>query len=1122
MKKPVLDKRTYTDILDQALRLAKTYFPTNGSGDIQWDSIKEPVNKDDPAYSLMEIFTRLMELLIRRLNKIPIKNFLSFLEMVGVEQQVGSPAEVPVTFLPAKSARTGGDIPAATQVATTQTDTADAQVFETRDAFYASAAILKEVVNLNPGKDKYSRLSLIELPPEPETLADHSRTITALEGDGPLLFDIDHVIYLGSESLFKREEPAALVLEITLSAGNKEIFSDENINWKIYNEDSEDWEDIEPGSDSYSIVSNNKVQINIDPFNGTGKSEINGIEDSWIACFFTGEFTGEIEAVEISEIRGQVLPAGGTLSDQFTTKTGTAFSNDTPIDPTKPVYPFGQRPQYGDAFYIGSKQAFSPDIQSLTLKFTIHPYSDAELKEIYKNIKTGSAGAVTVNTIIGWEYLDSSEEWQSIEEFQHSFTFKKTGAAVNVTRSAADVENKNGTLLGDGTSPDIEITFPSFGDIELKEVNKEENYWIRAVVKSFTPYGKDARLESTGNSNQPYVVIGPTFIPPIIENIEILYTYKDNKKNIHSIQTKNNFEFTVQKEKETQTAVLPFKPFIPVTSYRKGDKHNFLDEQPALYLGFDKEFGDVYTSMFFHVEDAESLYGYALEQGNPLIKWEYAAADYSWKPLDVKDNTADLTSGGTVAFTGPSDSIKINLFDSLLQQKEEAGMELYWYRARLADGHYDYPPAIKGIYLNTVMADQQYVAAEDQVTGSGNGTANQKINLIRLPITGGEVWVKEAEIPCEEDLENHLQEFRKLREESDEIEITDVIQKKSIGRSATAADDVAKRYSSQKKSSQEKKILTNNSIGDGKEETWIRWFRVANFFSSGPTSRCYTLDAVNGEITFGDGENGLIPPAGKDNIIIRSYRTGGGEKANKAASPLSVQELKSSLPFIDKVFNIQNAVGGSDSWSLDDTMEFGPQSIKHRDRAVTSEDCEWMVLQQFSQVARVRCIPTKEPAAGGRLDFKPGSAAVIIVPKSSERKPLPSKGLLRNIRDYLRTKALSTIFSGIHVIGPGFEEINIHAVVKPVKPEESSMVERRIIIALEAFFHPLTGGEKGQGWEFGRDVYISEVYAVIERTPGVDYVKDVDFIGRLGEDYVDVGTNSLVYSGTHDIKMETE
>ena len=41
---------------------------------------------------------------------------------------------------------------------------------------------------------------------------------------------------------------------------------------------------------------------------------------------------------------------------------------------------------------------------------------------------------------------------------------------------------------------------------------------------------------------------------------------------------------------------------------------------------------------------------------------------------------------------------------------------------------------------------------------------------------------------------------------------------------------------------------------------------------------------------------------------------------------------------------------------------------------------------------------------------------------------------------------------------------------------------------MQEFFDPLRGGPEKTGWPFGRDVYVSEVYALLDRLPGVDYV----------------------------------
>jgi phage tail sheath protein FI len=56
---------------------------------------------------------------------------------------------------------------------------------------------------------------------------------------------------------------------------------------------------------------------------------------------------------------------------------------------------------------------------------------------------------------------------------------------------------------------------------------------------------------------------------------------------------------------------------------------------------------------------------------------------------------------------------------------------------------------------------------------------------------------------------------------------------------------------------------------------WTTWSEVADFHDAGPRDRVYTLDRDAGELVFGDGEHGAIPPAGSENIRA-TYRYGGG------------------------------------------------------------------------------------------------------------------------------------------------------------------------------------------------------------------------------------------------------
>jgi hypothetical protein len=107
----------------------------------------------------------------------------------------------------------------------------------------------------------------------------------------------------------------------------------------------------------------------------------------------------------------------------------------------------------------------------------------------------------------------------------------------------------------------------------------------------------------------------------------------------------------------------------------------------------------------------------------------------------------------------------------------------------------------------------------------------------------------------------------------------------------------------------------------------------------------------------------------------------------------------------------------------------------------------------------------------------------------------------------------------------------VKAEVVPTSFEDADAIRRRVVEALTAFLHPLTGGPEKRGWAFGRDVYLSEVADAIESTEGVDHLKAAALAGSQGtEDRIrDAGRRvevrevegELVASGTHVITLSS-
>jgi hypothetical protein len=1074
MQPPKLYDTARRDPIGEARALAGFYCD-------DWKGHQDP---GDPGRGLIELNARLIELLAERLNRVPQKNMLAFLDFAGVERAPGSAAEVPVTFVPSPRNVLGQMVPAGTRVATTQSETADAQVFETRSPFFATPVRLTTIVGLAPAADRFVTLAPPALPPQPEDLAKDV-AIPILDASGAGATPVTHTFYLASAALFARSDPVDVTLEFTLLQGDLAIFDNRYLSWQRFDAQTKTWTEIP--NVRYTSSPPGAVSVVLPAFAGGGKTDVAGDHDAWVACRLKVGAGTMRRLPLLSGIHGKAAtPIPRTLPPDAAAVNGTA------VELSQPIRPFGERPRYGDAFYIASRKGFAPDVGSVTMRFSLRAYSFDGLKAIFASVPKDT----TVTTTIEWQYLAGGGVWNTIASMTHKLKIAKAPPAEprDITQLGADDHTdatdleKNGTLFGTiDHGALVTITFSPAADAAIGKIGGIEAYWIRAVIRSQQPYGRDGFVKSVpgaAGAAATLQVVDATFIPPVIERVDIQYDLARAPIELDRVTAVNNFD-VVKRVAPLLAAGDLLAPFVSLADYL-AEK---LGTQPALYLGFDGDFGNTFISMLIALREPRDAAQLLPETGNPRLIWEFLGADSRWQPLDVADGTAVLTASGTVGFLATGTSAAYSLFPQLT-----GGARRHWYRVRLAEGSYASAPQLQAVLLNSVMADNFETNAGDWVLASGSGEPGQRATILRSPVLEGEIWVRENEVPGQGEIDALLRDLN---------EFSAIDRSSGIASQADVLD------------------VHPSPTPGGEREVWVRWLRVPNFRMSDARSRHYTLEPASGEVTFGGVDGGLIPPIGKDNIVVRRLRVGGGEAAMRTALPLAVKELKSSLPFVDKVFNFLQAIGGSDPWNLDQIYTLGPQALKNRGRAVSSEDYVWLILSNFSEVARAMCLPTAEPQVDGSLSRKPGAVSVVIVPKGSEHMPQPSRGLLRRIEAFLRANTLGTIADGIHAIAPIYHPVSIRAQVKVLRAQEASLVQRRVVQSLDAFLHPLTGGERRQGWPFGRPVHPSEVFAAIERAEGVDHVIAVDPVdpgNNIASGDLN-GDRTLVASGLHQIEV---
>jgi hypothetical protein len=156
--------------------------------------------------------------------------------------------------------------------------------------------------------------------------------------------------------------------------------------------------------------------------------------------------------------------------------------------------------------------------------------------------------------------------------------------------------------------------------------------------------------------------------------------------------------------------------------------------------------------------------------------------------------------------------------------------------------------------------------------------------------------------------------------------------------------------------------------------------------------------------------------------------------------------------------------------------------LRRCDRAVTAADFRALALAADPRVARAACIPRRDLAGDPAADA-PAHLGLVILPTGGGAPP---PDLLEAVGARLEPRRLLT--TKLRVAAPRWVEVTVAATLFLQGDAVAATVRAAAVAALLGFLDPLTGGEAGEGWPFGRAVYVSEIYRLLGRVPGVDYV----------------------------------
>jgi len=413
-------------------------------------------------------------------------------------------------------------------------------------------------------------------------------------------------------------------------------------------------------------------------------------------------------------------------------------------------------------------------------------------------------------------------------------------------------------------------------------------------------------------------------------------------------------------------------------------------------------------------------------QGGPPLPWSYYDGQ-AWQPLPIDDSTAGLTRSGIVSFVLPA-----NLRPATLYSQSAC-----WLRIENPRPRQDI--RVYGVYPNTVMAGNRTTVLEE-ILGSSNEQPLQTFQIAHAPVLA--------------DVALDVAEPAGMQPDP-----------------GAAGEELAL-------------TVTPSSTTAGADTVLRRWQQAPTFSFSGPTSRVYTLDTATGVVTFGDGQNGMIPPRGYNNIIATRYQYTQGLDGNVDAGLLTV--LRPGYDAIAGVSNPAAAQGGVNGDTVEDLSAAAPPQVKANDRAVQLADLDTLARAASPAVSRAHAVEADD-----------GYIEVGVLALSRASRPYAPPALLDEVSAYLGARSLASLAGRIRCREPRYVPIEVVAqVVTNASQDQRNALQQDLARQLEAFLQPVFGGPTGQGWAFGQTVQSAHIAQRLREDPRVSGIAGLSVNGR--------------------------
>ncbi len=185
-----------------------------------------------------------------------------------------------------------------------------------------------------------------------------------------------------------------------------------------------------------------------------------------------------------------------------------------------------------------------------------------------------------------------------------------------------------------------------------------------------------------------------------------------------------------------------------------------------------------------------------------------------------------------------------------------------------------------------------------------------------------------------------------------------------------------------------------------------------------------------------------------------------------------------------------SSFGGKPEESDENYYRRVSERLRHKNRAITLWDYEHIILQEFPEIHKVKCLNHSTETSF----LSPGDVLQVVIPNIVNKnvfdiyQPRVSKATLNKIQNHVNK--LNSFHVNTKVINPDYEEVTVDLKVKFFEGYDVNYYLKVLNEDITRLLSPWAFGETAS-IEFGVTLHLSLVINYIEKLKYVDYVEDV-------------------------------